>query len=335
MTPTLADPIEAPVLLDVRDLRVDYPTSRGVVHAVDGPSFEVGRGEIVALVGESGCGKSATALAILRLIAAPGRIVSGQILLEGRDLLTLPEAEMRSVRGQHAAIVFQEPMSSLNPVQRIGAQVAEPLLQHRLADARGAWQRAVELLRRVNIPAPEARMRDHPHHFSGGMRQRVMMAMAMACGPRLLVADEPTTALDVTVQAQVLELLQAEVRNHRTGLLLITHNLGVVARYADRVNVMYGGRIVESASADDLYDQPLHPYTVGLLASVPRLDQPMTQRLQPIEGQPYDPLQRPPGCAFAPRCPHAMARCHQDAPPVTSSPSGHRVACWLHSGATA
>lgn len=326
---------QEPVLLDVRELRVDYPTPRGVVHAVDGPSFEVARGEIVALVGESGCGKSATALAILRLIAAPGRIVSGQVRLEGRDLLTLPEAQMRSVRGQHAAIVFQEPMSSLNPVQRIGAQVAEPLLQHRLADAPGAWRRAIELLRRVNIPAPEARMRDHPHHFSGGMRQRVMMAMAMACGPRLLVADEPTTALDVTVQAQVLELLQAEVRNHRTGLLLITHNLGVVARYADRVNVMYGGRIVESALADDLYDQPLHPYTVGLLASVPRLDQPMTQRLRPIEGLPYDPLQRPPGCAFAPRCPQAMARCHRDAPPVASSPSGHRVACWLHSGAAA
>jgi len=324
-----------PVLLEVRDLVVEFPTPRGVVHAVDGPSFEVESGEIVALVGESGCGKSATALAILRLIAAPGRIVSGEVLLEGRDLLKLPEAEMQTVRGQHAAMVFQEPMSSLNPVQRIGAQVAEPLTQHRHADARGAWQRAAELLRRVNIPAPEVRLRDYPHHFSGGMRQRVMMAMAMACGPRLLVADEPTTALDVTVQAQVLELLQARVREHRTGLLLITHNLGVVARYADRVNVMYGGRIVESAPADDLYDQPLHPYTIGLLASVPRLDLPMTQRLQPIEGQPYDALRRPRGCTFHPRCPHAMARCREEVPPVTTSSTGHRVACWLHAGAVA
>ena len=324
-----------PVLLAVRNLGVDYPTARGVVHAVDGPSFDVERGEIVALVGESGCGKSATALAILRLIAAPGRIVSGEVLLEGRDLLQLPEAAMQAVRGQHAAMVFQEPMSSLNPVQRIGAQVAEPLLQHRHADARGAWQRAVDLLRRVNIPAPELRLRDYPHHFSGGMRQRVMMAMAMACGPRLLVADEPTTALDVTVQAQVLELLQTEVREHRTGLLLITHNLGVVARYADRVNVMYGGRIVESATGDDLYDQPLHPYTIGLLASVPRLDQPMAQRLQPIDGQPYDPLRRPRGCAFHPRCPHVMARCREAVPPVTTASTGHRVACWLYAGANA
>ena len=239
---------------------------------------------------------------------------------------------MQAVRDQHVAMVFREPMSSLNPVQRIGAQVAEPLLQHRHADARGAWRRAVDLLRRVNVPAPEVRLRDYPHHFSGGMRQRVMMAMA--CGPRLLVADEPTTALDVTVQAQVLELLQTEVREHRTGLLLITHNLGVVARYADRVNVMNGGRIVESTPGDDLYDRPLHPYTIGLLASVPRLDQPMAQRLQPIDGQPYDPLRRPRGCAFHPRCPQVMARCREAVPPVTTSSTGHRVACWLHAGAS-
>ena len=320
----------APAVLRVRGLTVEFPTARGVVHAVDGASFDVARDEIVALVGESGCGKSAAALAIVRLIAPPGRITGGEILFDGSDLLALSEAAMRAVRGQHIGMVFQEPMSSLNPVQRIGRQVAEPLVQHRRADAAGALRRAVDLLRGVNIPSPEARRRDYPHQFSGGMCQRAMIAMAMACGPRLLLADEPTTALDVTVQALVLELLQSKVREHRTGLLLITHNLGLVARYADRVNVMYAGRIVESASGDDLYAGPLHPYTIGLLASVPRIDRPLDQRLQPIDGQPFDPLHPPRGCAFHPRCPVALARCGEEAPPRVVPGTRHAVACWLH-----
>ena len=331
--PTTTDP--ATPVLQVKGLRVEYPTSKGTVRAVDGISFDVAAREIVALVGESGCGKSATALAILRLIAAPGRVPAGQILFDGEDLLQASQARIRAVRGQHIAMVFQEPMSSLNPVQRIGDQVAEPLLQHKLAGKAEAWQRAAGLLKRVNIPDPEARLHDYPHQFSGGMRQRVMIATAMACGPRLIVADEPTTALDVTVQAQILELLRSAVLADGTGMLLITHNLGVVARYADRVHVMYGGEIVESASADALYAQPSHPYTRGLLNSVPHLGQAEGERLVPIAGQPYDALNRPGGCSFHPRCPQVIDRCRSQAPPLLAVGRSHQVRCWLAQPAAA
>jgi oligopeptide/dipeptide ABC transporter ATP-binding protein len=318
----------SPPLLEVDALHVEFPTRRGTVHAVAGVSFEVAPGEIVALVGESGCGKSATAHAILRLIGEPGRVASGRILFDGEDLLSASAARIREIRGNRIAMVFQEPMSSLNPVQRIGDQVAEPLLQHRLADRAGARARAAELLQRVNIPDPQARLDDYPHHFSGGMRQRVMIATALACAPRLVIADEPTTALDVTVQAQILELLRAAVQADGTGMLLITHNLGVVARYADRVNVMYGGEIVEAASADALYAAPRHPYTQGLLRSVPTLAQSYGERLVPIAGQPFDALARPAGCSFHPRCPQADARCRSEVPPVLEVGDGHRVVCW-------
>ncbi len=320
-------------LLEVIDLSVEFNTRRGVIHAVNGISFDVQGGEVVALVGESGCGKSATAYSILRLIAEPGRITGGQVRFEGTNLLALNDEAIRQVRGNQISMVFQEPMSSLNPVQRIGDQVAEPLIQHRLADRATAWARAAELLQRVSIPDPQARLRDYPHQFSGGMRQRVMIAIAMACAPRLIIADEPTTALDVTVQAQIIELLRSAVQADATGLLLITHNLAVVARYADRVNVMYGGQIVESASADDLFAHPGHPYTVGLLNSVPTLDQSQGEQLVPISGQPFDPLRRPAGCSFHPRCPSATDRCRVESPPVVEPRPGHRVVCWLAAGA--
>ncbi len=316
-------------VLSVNGLRVEYPTSKGTVHAVAGISFDVAPGEIVALVGESGCGKSATAHSILRLISPPGRVPAGAILFDGEDLLQVSQQRMRQIRGNRISMIFQEPMSSLNPVLRIGDQVAEPIIQHRLANKALAWQRAAELLRRVNIPDPEARLHDYPHQFSGGMRQRVMIATAMACAPRLIIADEPTTALDVTVQAQIIDLLRTAVQTDSTGMLLITHNLGVVARYADRVNVMYGGEIVESASADELYDDPQHPYTRGLLNSVPSLNQAEGERLIPIAGQPYDSLNRPSGCSFHPRCPSVLERCRREAPPVSRSGESHRVACWL------
>ena len=316
-------------VLSVKGLRVEYPTSKGIVHAVAGISFEVAPGEIVALVGESGCGKSATAHSILRLISPPGRVPAGEILFDGEDLLKVSLERMRQIRGNRISMIFQEPMSSLNPVQRIGDQVAEPLLQHKLANKTDAWKRAEELLRRVNIPDPQARLHDYPHQFSGGMRQRVMIATAMACTPRLIIADEPTTALDVTVQAQIIELLRGALQTDGTCMLLITHNLGVVARYADRVNVMYGGEIVESASADELYADPQHPYTRGLLNSVPSLTQAPGERLIPIAGQPYDSLDRPGGCSFHPRCPDAIERCSREAPPVIHSGDSHKVACWL------
>jgi oligopeptide/dipeptide ABC transporter ATP-binding protein len=316
-------------LLAVRDLHVDFQTRAGVVHAVDGVTFDVQPGEVVALVGESGCGKSVTAYSILRLIDEPGRISAGHVFFEEDDLLSLSDDEIRHVRGNRISMVFQEPMSSLNPVQRVGDQVGEPLVQHGVANRRQAMTRAVELLEGVNIPDPQARARDYPHHFSGGMRQRAMIAMAMACAPRLIIADEPTTALDVTIQAQILELLRSAVQTDAAGLLLITHNLAVVARYADRVYVMYGGRIVESADADDLFVQPSHPYTIGLLNSVPTLDPASGARQAPIIGQPFDPLHRPSGCTFHPRCPKAMDVCREKVPPEFVLGGRHRMTCWL------
>jgi oligopeptide/dipeptide ABC transporter ATP-binding protein len=318
------------LLLDVRSLTTQFLTGGGTVRAVDGVSWDVNEGETVALVGESGCGKSVSALSIMRLVAAPaGRIVCGQVLFKGRDLLTLNEEEMRRVRGREIAMIFQEPMTSLNPVLTIGRQLTEGLEIHLGMAAADARRRAVELLAMVGIPDPERRLAQYPHQFSGGMRQRIMIAMALACDPSLVLADEPTTALDVTIQAQILELMKDLSRRLGVAMLIITHNLGVVARYADRVNVMYAGRIIERATARELYANPRHPYTLGLLHSVPRLDEPRRERLAPIEGQPPDLTRLPPGCAFAPRCAFRVQRCLAEAPPLRAAGvDGHVTACW-------
>jgi len=317
-------------LLEVQDLQTQFSTSGGVVRAVDGVSWDVQEGETVALVGESGCGKSVSALSVMRLVAAPaGRIVGGRILFKGRDLLTLSEEEMRKLRGREIAMIFQEPMTSLNPVLTVGRQLTEGLEIHLGLDASVARRRAAELLAMVGISDPERRLPQYPHQFSGGMRQRMMIAMALACNPSLILADEPTTALDVTIQAQILELLKDLSRRLGVAMLIITHNLGVVARYADRVNVMYAGRIVERGTARELYANPRHPYTLGLLRSVPRLDVPRRQRLDPIEGQPPDLTRLPPGCAFGPRCTFRVERCGREAPPLTPiDGQGHVSACW-------
>src|SRR5512145_763366 len=317
-------------LLEVRNLRTTFMTAAGLVRAVDGVSWDVAEGETVALVGESGCGKSVSALSIMRLVAEPaGRIEAGEILYKGRDLLKLSEAEMRHVRGREIAMVFQEPMTSLNPVLTIGRQLTEGLEIHMSMAPAQARARAVELLGMVGIPDPERRLAQYPHHFSGGMRQRMMIAMALACNPSLILADEPTTALDVTIQAQILELMRDLARRLGVAMLIITHNLGVVARYADRVNVMYAGRIIERSSAAELYADPRHPYTLGLLRSVPRLDEPIRAKLDPIEGHPPDLTRLPAGCAFAPRCEFRVERCGQEIPPLESvGGAGHVSACW-------
>ena len=315
-------------LLEVRNLRTSFATSAGVVRAVDGVSWDVQEGETVALVGESGCGKSVSALSIMRLVAEPaGRIEAGEILYKGRDLLKLSEPEMRQVRGREIAMVFQEPMTSLNPVLSIGRQLTEGLEIHMKMVPEAARARAIELLGMVGIPDPAKRLAQYPHHFSGGMRQRMMIAMALACNPSLILADEPTTALDVTIQAQILELMRDLARRLGVAMLIITHNLGVVARYADRVNVMYAGRIIEQAGAREIYANPRHPYTLGLLRSVPRLDEPRRARLDPIQGQPPDLTRLPPGCAFSPRCAYRVERCGE-APALESVATGHRSACW-------
>jgi oligopeptide/dipeptide ABC transporter ATP-binding protein len=317
-------------LLDVRDLRTQFTTSAGVVRAVDGVSWDVRAGETVALVGESGCGKSVSALSVMRLVAAPaGRIVSGQILFKGRDLLTLSEEEMRRVRGREIGMIFQEPMTSLNPVLSVGRQLTEPVEIHLNMTPAQSRARAVELLSLVGVSDPERRLSQYPHQFSGGMRQRMMIAMALSCSPPLVLADEPTTALDVTIQAQILELMKDLSRRLGAAMLIITHNLGVVARYADRVNVMYAGRIVERGTAREIYANPRHPYTRGLLRSVPRLDEPRRAKLQPIEGQPPDLSRLPVGCSFAPRCSYTVERCRAEAPALTSVEGGHLASCWL------
>ena len=311
-----------PTLLEVQELKTTFATSGGLVRAVDGVSWDVNEGETVALVGESGCGKSVSALSIMRLVAPPsGRIESGRILFKGRDLLALSEPAMNAIRGCEIAMVFQEPMTSLNPVLTIGRQLTEGIEIHLNKTPAEAQARAVELLGLVGIADPERRLAQYPHHFSGGMRQRMMIAMALGCNPSLILADEPTTALDVTIQAQILELMQSLSKRLGVAMLIITHNLGVVARYADRVNVMYAGRIIERATAGELYANPRHPYTLGLLRSVPRLD--------PIDGQPPDLSRLPPGCAFAPRCAFRVARCEAQAPVLEEAGSGgHVAACW-------
>ena len=315
-------------LLEVEDLHVHFVTTRGVVRAVEGISYRVRAGEVVALVGESGCGKSVSSLAIMQLLARPaGRIVAGRILFQNRDLLKLSDEEMRAIRGRDIAMIFQEPMTSLNPVLTIGLQIMEPLLIHLAMNAAQARVRALELLSMVGIPDPERRLEQYPHQFSGGMRQRVMIAIGLACNPKLLIADEPTTALDVTIQAQILKLMKDLSRELGIALVVITHNLGVVARYADRVNVMYSARIAEQGTAREIFSRPLHPYTAGLLRSVPRLDEPRGRKLETIEGMPPNLLDPPIGCRFAPRCPARLDACTVSAPPLTEVERGHWSAC--------
>ena len=315
-------------LLSIEDLSVRFGTERGQVQAVDGVSLHVNEGETLAIVGESGSGKSVTALSILRLLGDAGQVDRGRIVFEGQDLVQAPLDAIRRIRGDRIAMIFQEPMSSLNPVLTIGKQVAEPIWQHRQQSWKEAYQQAGELLQKVAIPDAQARLKDYPHQFSGGMRQRVMIAMALACQPRLIIADEPTTALDVTVQAQILDLLKNLTKEMNSSLILITHDLGVVARYADRVAVMYGGRIVESASAARLYKQPKHPYTQGLMNSIPTLGGGPGARLNTIVGQPPDLANLPTGCAFHPRCAHAQDACTQSKPLLTEiEPDHHRACC--------
>ncbi len=302
------------------------------MRAVDGVSFTLDRGELLGVVGESGCGKSITALSIMRLVAPPGKIVGGQILFDGRELLKLTNAEMREVRGNDIAMIFQDPMTSLNPVFTIGEQIAEALRLHRKLSRADARKAAIDAMREVSIPDPELRANDYPHQLSGGMRQRVMIAMALACDPKLLIADEPTTALDVTIQAQILELLNHLRKTRELAVLLITHDLGVVAEVADRVAVMYTGKIVEESPVDELFSRPKHPYTEGLLRSVPKLtakEVMKAERLQTIEGMVPQPNKLPPGCHFEPRCPYAMPRCRESEIPLYPAGEGVVVRCVL------
>jgi len=317
-------------LLSVNNLSVHFSTGSGVIKAVDQVSYGLNAGETLGIVGESGCGKSVSALSLLRLIPSPpGKIVGGEILFQGKDLLKATKKELSSIRGNRIAMIFQEPMTSLNPVQRIGWQVREPLLVHKKMKKNRATAEGIKALQKVRIPDSENRIQDFPHQFSGGMRQRAMIAMGLTCAPKLIIADEPTTALDVTIQAQLLSLMKQLTRETGTALMIITHNLGIIARYADRVSVMYAGRIVEKAAARDLYKHPKHPYTIGLMASVPQLSQNVRARLMPIEGQPPDLADLPPGCAFAPRCRFAVERCRAEAPQLRVISDRHEIACWL------
>lgn len=316
-------------LLQVRNLTTQFFTSSGTVRAVDNVTFHVDEGETVAVVGESGCGKSVSALSILRLVPwPPGKIVGGSINFMGQNLLEMGDKDIRRVRGREISMVFQEPMTSLNPVLSIGLQLTETMQHHLGLSPAQALKRAAELLEMVGIAEPKRRLAQFPHHLSGGMRQRVMIAVALSCEPKLIIADEPTTALDVTIQAQILELMKDLTKRLGVALVVITHNLGVVARYADRVNVMYAGKIIEMGSAQQIYHQPHHPYTLGLLASVPRMDQPRGTRLIPIDGQPPDLTRLDGGCAFRPRCRFAVDRCAQEFPPLENIDSGHVSACW-------
>jgi peptide/nickel transport system ATP-binding protein/oligopeptide transport system ATP-binding protein len=320
-------------LLEVKELRTQFPTRAGIVRSVDGVSFNLDRGELLGVVGESGCGKSITALSIMRLVTPPGKIVGGEINFDGRDLLTLSESAMRAMRGNDIAMIFQDPMTSLNPVFTVGEQIAEALRLHRKLSRKDARQAAIAAMKEVAIPDPERRVNDYPHQLSGGMRQRVMIAMALACDPKLLIADEPTTALDVTIQAQILELLNGLRKTRELGVLLITHDLGVVAEVADRVAVMYTGKIVEESPVDELFARPKHPYTEGLLRSVPKLtvaDVVKKQRLETIEGTVPRPTNLPPGCHFAPRCPHRLPRCVEGEIPLYEMAGDVQVRCVLY-----
>tara|TARA_R110000787_G_scaffold25757_1_gene72186 strand:+ start:20742 stop:21740 length:999 start_codon:yes stop_codon:yes gene_type:complete len=316
-------------LLDIKNLQTHFFTSAGTVKAVDGVSYTVDEGETVAVVGESGSGKSVTALSILQLVAKPpGEIVGGEIFFEGRDLLKLSDAEVRDIRGQEISMIFQEPMTSLNPVLSIGQQLTETMLAHLDISEEEANSRAVAYLDKVGISEPERRLKQYPHHLSGGMRQRVMIAMALSCEPKLIIADEPTTALDVTIQAQILELMKNLTRELGVAQIIITHNLGVVARYADRVNVMYAGKVIESGTAEDIYHKPQHPYTLALLKSVPRLDLVRAAKLDPVDGQPPDLSKLDGGCSFRPRCRFATEECGKSYPPLEKVSDSQTVACF-------
>jgi oligopeptide transport system ATP-binding protein len=318
-----------PRLLDVRDLQARFFARAGTVHAVNGVSFHLDRGEALGLVGESGCGKSVTALSIMGLVPEPGRVVGGEVRFDGRDLLTLDEAELQRIRGNSIAMIFQDPMSYLNPVMSIGGQIGEALRIHRGMRSGAARKRAIELMELVGIPGARSRVDNYPHQFSGGMRQRVMIATALSCEPQLLIADEPTTALDVTVQAQILELLQRLRVELGMALLLITHDLGVVAGIVDRVNVMYAGHIVETAPVDATFEDPRHPYTLGLMASIPRLDAMRGERLRPIQGAPPDLVAPAAGCPFEPRCPFSVGHSTRENPPLEVVAPEHWAACWV------
>jgi peptide/nickel transport system ATP-binding protein len=318
-------------LLEVRKLRTSFFTSDGVVHAVDNVSFSVRRGEAVALVGESGCGKSVTAMSIMRLVAVPGKITGGEVRFKGRDLVPLAEKEMRAVRGNDIAMVFQEPMTSLNPVFKIGAQVAEAIRIHRKLSKKEAWKEAAKMLDLVSIPDPVKRLDDYPHQLSGGMRQRVMIAMALSCDPELLIADEPTTALDVTIQAQIMELLASLQKKLGLAVLLITHDLGVVAEFCERVIVMYTGRVVEEAAVLDLFERPAHPYTRGLLKSLPSvIKEESFKRLPTIAGMVPPLTALPKGCKFNPRCPDVMEICYGREPALMQVGAAQTARCYLH-----
>jgi len=320
-------------LLQIQDLNTYFETDEGLVKAVNGIDFNIGRGETLGLVGESGCGKSVSALSIMRLIPQPpGRIVKGRIFFDGHDLVKLTEAEMRRIRGNAISMIFQEPMTSLNPVHRVGAQIAEAIKLHQNTDQAEARRRAVEMLAKVGIPDPQRRAREYPFQLSGGMRQRVMIAIALSCNPKLIIADEPSTALDVTIQAQILDLMKELQKDFRASILLITHDLGVVAELVDRVAVMYAGRIVETADVAPLFAVPKHPYTQGLIASVPRLDRPVPadKLLKTIPGVVPSLLDLPPGCGFQNRCDRVFERCRSQEPPLIDLGSNHWVRCWLH-----
>ncbi len=318
-------------LLNVENLRTQFFTQDGVVKAVDGVSFYLNPGETLGIVGESGCGKSITALSLMRLIPTPpGKITEGKIVFQGDDIIEMSDEEVRSVRGNRIAMIFQDPMTSLNPVLTVNRQISEAVMLHLGMSKAEARERSVELLKMVGIPNAEERVNQYPHQFSGGMRQRVMIAMALSCNPDLIIADEPTTALDVTIQAQILELLKKIQVDRGTGLIMITHDLGVVAGMTDRVNVMYAGHIVETAETDELFANPRHPYTLGLLNSIPRLDDLEKGRLKPIRGLPPDLIDLPNMCPFAPRCDYAEEQCFQQNPLLREVTTGHQIACWFN-----
>ena len=320
------------MLLSVKNLSTEFPVKKGIVKAVEDVSFDVDAGEILAIVGESGSGKSVTSLSVMGLLAEPGHVAGGSMEFEGKDLATLSEKQYRELRGNDMAMIFQEPMTSLNPVYRVGNQIVEAIRTHEKVSKAEAKDRAVDLLRKVGIPSPEARINDYPHQMSGGMRQRVMIAMALACNPKLLIADEPTTALDVTIQAQILDLLRRLRDDTGMAVLLITHDLGVVSETADRVVVMYCGQVVEEAEVRTLFDHPMHPYTLGLLKSIPRLEDDDSKRLYMIKGMVPNPLEMPPGCHFSDRCDSCMDICRTKVPELVDV-DGHKVRCFLYESA--
>ena len=320
------------MLLSVKNLSTEFPVKKGIVKAVEDVSFDVDAGEILAIVGESGSGKSVTSLSVMGLLAEPGHVAGGSMEFEGKDLVTLSEREYRELRGNDMAMIFQEPMTSLNPVYRVGKQIVEAIRTHEDVSKKEARERAIDMLRKVGIPSPEKRIDDYPHQMSGGMRQRVMIAMALSCNPKLLIADEPTTALDVTIQAQILDLLRRLRDDTGMAVLLITHDLGVVSETADRVVVMYCGQVVEEAEVRTLFDHPMHPYTLGLLKSIPRLEDDDSKRLYMIKGMVPNPLEMPPGCHFSDRCDSCMDICREKIPDLVDV-GGHKVRCFLYENA--